>query len=234
MATGMITEAGLYRLLTWLSPAFPVGAYTYSHGIEKAVEAGLIRDAKTLRRWIEAIVVRGAGRLDAAFFCAAWRAVGDDDKGALAQAAEWADAMRATREMALESAAQGQAFLDTLQAAWPEARLLRWTAALKATGRPPAYAIAVGVAAAVAMLPLRQTLVAYLHAYAANLVSAGVRLVPLGQTDGQRVTAALEATVGVAAERAMDTPINEAGSAAPMIDWTSMQHETQYTRLFRS
>jgi urease accessory protein len=214
MATGMITEAGLYRLLTWLSPAFPVGAYTYSHGIEKAVEAGLIRDAGTLRRWIEAIVVRGAGRLDAAFFCAAWRAVSDDDEGALAGAAEWADAMRATREMALESAAQGQAFLDTLQAAWPEARLLRWAAALKATGRPPAYVI--------------------LHAFAANLVSAGVRLVPLGQTDGQRATAALEAAVGVAAERAMGTPIDEAGSAAPMVDWTSMQHETQYTRLFRT
>jgi urease accessory protein len=234
MATGMITEAGLYRLLTWLSPAFPVGAYTYSHGIEKAVEAGLVRDAETLQRWIEAIIVRGAGRLDAVFFCAACRAVADDDEAALAAAAEWADAMRATRETALESAAQGQAFLDILQAAWPEPRFSRWAAALKATGRPPAYAIVVGVAAAVARLPLRQALVAYLHAFAANLVSAGVRLVPLGQTDGQRMTAALEAAVGVTIERAMDTPVNEAGVAAPMVDWTSMQHETQYTRLFRS
>jgi urease accessory protein len=230
----MITEGGLYRLMTWLSPAFPVGAYTYSHGIERAVEEGLVGDGETLRRWIEAIIVRGAGRLDAAFFHAAWRAVTDDDEVALAETADWADAMRATRETALESAAQGQAFIDTLSAAWPEPRLKRWLAVLDKTGRAPAYAVAVGTASAVAAVPIRAALIAFLHALAANLVSAGVRLVPLGQTDGQRAMAALEVPIRTAAERALATPFAEIGSAAPMVDWTSMRHETQYTRLFRS
>ncbi|HEX9569416.1 MAG TPA: urease accessory UreF family protein [Rhodospirillales bacterium] len=228
-----ITDAGLYRLLSWLSPAFPVGSYAYSHGIERAVEEGLIADPDSLRRWIIAIVLNGAGRLDAGFFRAAWQAATDDDE-ALVRAAEWADAMRATRETALESAAQGQAFLDALSAAWPTPGLARCTAALAGSGRAPAYSVAVGVAAALAQVPLRHGLLAYLHAMAANLVSAGVRLVPLGQSDGQRALADLEPAVRRAADQAMATPFEAIGSAAPMVDWTSMQHETQYTRLFRS
>jgi len=236
MGMGMdtVTDAGLYRLLTWLSPGFPVGGYAYSHGIERAVEERLVTDCESLRRWVAAIVLNGAGRLDAGFFRAAWQAVSDDDGAALLSAAEWAGAMRATRETALESAAQGQAFVDALAAAWPTPALAPWIATLAGSGRAPAYAVAVGVAAAVAAVPLRHGLLAYLHALAANLVSAGVRLVPLGQNDGQRALAALEPTVRRAAERAMATPLQAIASAAPMIDWTSMHHETQYTRLFRS
>lgn len=229
-----VTDAGLYRLLTWLSPAFPVGGYAYSHGIERAIEEGLIADRDSLRRWIAAIVLRGAGRLDAGFFRAAWQAVTDDDDEALVRAAEWAGAMRATRETALESAAQGQAFLDALSDAWATPGLARCAAALAGSGQSPAYAVAVGVAAALAQVPLRHGLLAYLHAMAANLVSAGVRLVPLGQSDGQRTLVELEPDVHRAADRAMAMPFEAIGSAAPMVDWTSMQHETQYTRLFRS
>lgn len=229
-----VNDAGLYRLLTWLSPAFPVGGYAYSHGIERAVEEGLIADRGSLRRWIAAIVLSGAGRLDAGFFRAAWQAVMDDDEQAFLQTAEWADAMRATHETALESAAQGQAFLDALSAAWPTPGLAHWMAALAGSSRAPAYAIAVGVAAALAAVPLRHGLLAYLHAMAANLVSAGVRLVPLGQSDGQRALAGLEPAVRRAVDRAMTTPFEAIGSATPMVDWTSVQHETQYTRLFRS
>ncbi len=234
MAMDTVTDAGLYRLLTWLSPAFPIGGYAYSHGIERAIEEGFVNDRDSLRRWIAAIVRSGAGRLDAAFFRAAWQAVTDDDEAALRAAAEWADAMRATRETALESAAQGQAFIEALTAAWPTPELARWTAALAGSGRAPAYAVAVGVAAALARVPLRHGLLAYLHAVAANLVSAGVRLVPLGQSGGQRALAELEPAVRRAADAAMTTPFAAIGSAAPMVDWTSMQHETQYTRLFRS
>jgi urease accessory protein len=232
--TDTVTDAGLYRLLTWLSPAFPVGGYAYSHGIERAVEELLIADQESLRRWISAIVLNGAGRIDAGFFCAAWQAATDDDEAALLRAAEWADAMRATCETALESAAQGQAFVDALAAGWPTPRFSRWTAALAGSGRAPAYAVAVGMAAAVAEVPLRHGLLAYLHAIAANLVSAGVRLVPLGQNSGQRVLAGLEPAVHLAVDRAMAMPFEAFGSAAPMVDCMSTQHETQYTRLFRS
>jgi urease accessory protein len=83
-------------------------------------------------------------------------------------------------------------------------------------------------------VPLEPALAAFLQAFAANLVSAGVRLVPLGQSDGQLVVAALEAAVAAAARQALATPLDEVGTAAPIVDWCSMRHETQYTRLFRS
>jgi len=234
MITDKITDGGLYRLMTWLSPSFPVGAYSFSHGIEFAVEDGLITDRDGLTRWVETIVTHGAGRIDAALFRAAWQAVTDDDVEALARAAEMADAVRATPEAALESSGQGRAFLDTLVAVWPDPRFMAWADTLAGLDRPPAYAVAVGVAAAVTKVPLRHALVAYLHALAANLVSAGVRLVPLGQTGGQRAQAALEVPVRAAADQALRRPIDDFGAAAPMVDWTSMKHETQYTRLFRS
>lgn len=227
-------DGALYRLLAWLSPAFPVGAYSYSHGIEYAVEAGLVTDAAALSGWVGAIVEAGAGRVDAMLLAAAWRAVSDGDEAQLLAVAELAGALRGTAEQALESRAQGAAFLATVCAAWPEPALARWRSVIAAAPRPPAYAVAVGVAAAAAGIALRPTLIAYAHAFAANLVSAGVRLIPLGQTDGQRVIAALEPAIVATVDGALNRPLGEIGAATPMVEWTSMQHETQYTRLFRS
>jgi urease accessory protein len=112
--------------------------------------------------------------------------------------------------------------------------LERWAADLARDGVEPAYAVAVGVVAARSGVPLRPTAAAYLHALAANLVSAAVRLVPLGQTDGQRALAALEPAILAATEAAPDRPLAAVGSAIPVVEWASMRHETQYTRLFRS
>lgn len=222
---------GLYKLTAWLSPSFPVGAYSYSHGIEYAVEAGLVRDAAGLTGWLATIIAHGAGRIDAALFLAAHRAVLAGDDAALAWAAERGDVLRGTAETALESSAQGTAFLATLRAAWPDPRLDRWAQALD---RPPAYAVAAGVSAALSGIGEEMALALFLQAVAANLISAAVRIIPLGQTDGQRVTAALEAPLLAAARAALDRPLEDLGAAAPMVDWTSMTHETQYTRLFRS
>ena len=232
--TDKLTSAALYRLLNWLSPNFPVGAFAFSHGLEYAVEAGAVRDAEQLAQWLSGIVTFGAGRVDSGLLRAAWQAAGDGDDAALARSVERADALRGSAEMALESSAQGQAFLDGLTKAWPHPGLLSWNAALGRAGRRPAYASAVGVAAALAAIPLRPTLLAYLNAFAANLVSATVRLVPLGQTDGQRVMATMEPIITAAVEAALARDADDLGSAALIVDWTSMQHETQYTRLFRS
>src|SRR5262249_9570290 len=147
-----------------------------------------------------------------------------DDIAALAVA------MRGTSETALENLQQGASFFDTAQAIWPSARM---AAFLKRTSVKPALPIAVALMAA-GTLPPAETLGAYLHAAAANLISAGVRLIPLGQTDGQRSIVALEGAVTAAIARALETPLDELVTAAPMVDWTSMRHETQYTRLFRS
>jgi urease accessory protein len=225
------SDAALYRLMTWLSPAYPVGAFSYSHGLEYAVEAGRVTNVAELVRWVEAVIDGGAGRVDAVLLAAAWRAMDADDETALDAAIELALAWRGTAETALESTAQGAAFLTATRAAWAELRLDRL--AERQSGRVP-FSIAVGAACAAHGVPLLPSLAAYLQAFAANLVSAGVRLIPLGQTDGQRAIAALEPVVSRAAAAALEADLDDLGTAAPVVDWCSMKHETQYTRLFRS
>jgi urease accessory protein len=225
------TEAALYRLMTWLSPAYPLGAFSYSHGLEYAVEADLVADRDSLRAWVATAVGSGAGRSDAALLVAAWRAARADDRAALDEVSALAAAWRGTAETALESRAQGAAFLATTRAAWPH--VLLDALALQHRGAL-ALPVAVGVAAAVHDVPLPAVVAAYLHAFAGNLVSAGVRLIPLGQSDGQLAIAALESVVAATTAAALATPLDEIGTAAPLLDWCSMRHETQYTRLFRS
>jgi urease accessory protein len=229
--TTMTTDAALYRLLTWLSPSYPLGAYSYSHGLEFAVEDNLVRDRATVTDWIAQAVRHGAGLSDAALLAAAWRATQEDDRARLEEIAFLAVAWRGSAEMALESRAQGAAFLSATRAAWPHPALdglaLRWRGEVM-------LPVAVGVAASAHGVALAPCLTAYLHAFAANLVSAGVRLIPLGQTDGQRAIAALEPDIAATVDAVLMTPLDEIGTAAPMIDWCSMRHETQYTRLFRS
>jgi urease accessory protein len=226
-----MSDGALYRLMTWMSPAYPTGAFSYSHGLEYAVEAGLIDSAATLEDWVATAVRHGAGRSDAALFAAAGRAATTDDREALAAVVELAAAWRGTAETALESAAQGAAFLATTRAAWPHPLL---DALAAAGGGVVALPVAVAVACAAHRIALEPGLAAYLHAFAGTLVSAGIRLVPLGQTDGQRVMAALAPVIADACAAAMATPLDEIGTASPMFDWCSMRHETQYTRLFRS
>ena len=234
MGGGAVTNnAALYRLLTWLSPGFPVGAYSYSHGIEYAVEAGLIRDRETLTGWIGTILAHGTGRSDAGVFRAAYAAARDDDAVRLGHVAAYAATLRGTAELALESEAQGQAFMAAIERAWATPRLATWRRRLEAE-RPVVYAVAVAIAAEAHEVSLEHTLGAFLHAVAANLVSAGVRLVPLGQTDGQIAIAGLEPVVEAAVAAAQARPFDDVGAATPMVDWSSMQHEAQYTRLFRS
>ena len=148
-----------------------------------------------------------------------------------ATVAELAAAFAPSKERHLETTAQGRAFVEATRAAWPCAALDRLAAAWDG---PVAYPVAVGVAAAGHGIALEPALAAYLHAVTANLISAGVRLIPLGQTDGQRLLAALEPIVAATAARALATPLDQVGGAAFRADLASMRHETQYTRLFRS
>lgn len=229
-----MSESALYRLMIWLSPAFPVGAFTYSHGIEYAVEAGLVEDRVSLTRWVSDILLHGSGGVDATFVSVAWGAAAAHLADELTQIAEYANAFRGTAEMARESRAQGRAFLDAVRRAWPHPTFDAWMENLANTERSPAYPVAVGVATAGAGIPRDLAVTAYLHAFAANLVSAGVRLVPLGQSDGLASVAALEQPVRTAARNAVSRGLEDIGTATLMVDWTSMQHETQYTRLYRS
>jgi urease accessory protein len=226
-----IEAAALYRLMAWLSPAYPVGAFSYSSGIEWAVEAGDIKDAETLRVWLAVMLGEGGGFCDAVFFVHAYRAIAAQDDAALRAVAELAAAFVPSKERFLETTAQGRAFIDATRAAWPCPALTRFAAACRG---PVALPVAVGVACAGHGIACESALHAFLHALTANWISAGVRLIPLGQTDGQRVLAALEPDVSAAATRALKTPLDELGSAAFRVDIAGMRHETQYTRLFRS
>jgi urease accessory protein len=228
----MTTEGGaLLRLLAWASPAYPVGGFSYSHGIETAVEERAVADAASLQAYVATVLEAGAGRADAAFLAAAHRAASAGDAAALDDAAELAFAWRGTAEQALEAAQQGGAFAQVTAAAWPDEAFAAFAA--RHRGRL-AHAVAFGAASGFAGLALRDALLAYLSAFAANLVGAGVRLVPLGQTDGQRATAALAPVVAACAEAAEQSDLDELGTAAILPDLLSMRHETQYTRLFRS
>ncbi len=228
----MTIEAALYRLHAWLSPAFPVGAYSYSHGLEWAVDAGLVRDRAGLESWLATILRHGGGWQDAVLLAHAHRTVAAGDEAAWLALRDLAQAWAPTAELALETRAQGEAFAAAGLASWPDpdGRL----PALLADGPGLTYPLAVGAVAAAHLVPLPLVLPAYLQAFAANLVSAAVRAVPLGQTDGQQALAALEPVVAEVAARAPSCALDDLGTAALMVDLCSMRHETQYTRLFRS
>jgi len=218
----------LYRLLAWLSPAYPIGAFSYSHGIETAVEEGFVKDRGSLVTWLETVLADGTGRVDGALFAAAWRAAQARDWATFDAIAERSAAWRGTSEMALESRQQGGSFLSITRTAWAHPDLANVRDEL-------ALPVAVALAAAVHGIALEDTLAGYLHAFTANLISAAVRTVPLGQSDGQRALAALESAVHRAAAAAIAvSDLDEVGTATPLLDWCSLRHETQYTRLFRS
>ena len=222
----------LYRLLAWLSPAYPIGAFSYSHGVETAVEAGFIKDRASLVTWLQSVLLLGTGAVDSALFAAAWRAGAAEDWPLFDTIAERAAAWRGTSEMALESRQQGGSFLSMTRTAWPHPAL---DAAHQRLSGELSLPVAVALAAAAHGIALDRALEGYLHAFTANLISAAVRTVPLGQSDGQIALAALEPAVRQATEAALAVAsLDEVGTATPLLDWCSLSHETQYTRLFRS
>jgi len=212
--------SALPRLLTWLSPAFPIGGFAYSHGLEWAVEDGDVVDETSLFDWIHDILRHGSGRSDAILARHAYRA---SDLAALRDLAELARAVQPTRERRDETVGQGSAFV-LAGAVWGGSGL----------EGAVAYPVAFGALARAQSIPEDPAVLGFLHAFAANLVSAAVRLVPLGQTAGLRTLAALEPVVAALAEATRTAGLDEIGGACFRSDIAAMRHETQYTRLFRS
>ncbi len=223
--------AALYRLMTWLSPSFPVGAFSYSSGIEWAVEAGDIKDAASLHDWLAAMLTDGGGFCDAVFLARTHRAVLAHDDRALRDIAELAAAFVPSRERQLETTTQGRAFIEIARSAWHCDGLDEVIAACNGVA---VYPVAVGLVSAAHGIPLKPTMHAFLHAVVSNWISAGSRLIPLGQTDSQRVLARLEQSVAATVARPTAASLDDLGSATFRADLASLRHETQYTRLFRS
>ncbi|UDF32547.1 UNVERIFIED_ORG: hypothetical protein LHK14_25835 (plasmid) [Roseateles sp. XES5] len=220
----MAETLDLLRLMTWLSPAFPVGAFSYSGGLEQAVADGDVWDAGTLQDWLESLLTQGNLWNDAVLFAEAHRAAGDADR--LAEAAALAGALSGSAERHRETMLQGEAFLSAA-ASWPHP-VLEWL------GRAAAYPVAVGAVAAAHGVAAEAGLAAYLHAVTSNLVSVAIRCGIIGQRHGVAVLAALEARiVGLAAAAAAST-LDDLGSATMRAEIASLRHETLPTRLFRS
>jgi urease accessory protein len=232
MTTTTITEADLARLLAWCSPAYPVGAFSYSHALETAVEEGAVTQRAQLVAYAETALLHGAGAVDGGLLALAWRAAQARDDAALDELTKLGNAFRGSAELGLEARQPGGAFAQVTLAAWPDAGFAAFAARHP---RALTHAVAFGAAAGFAALPLRAACFAWLAAFAANIVSAGVRLIPLGQTDGQIATAALLPAIAAATDAALaiEHP-DDLGASALAIDLLSMRHETQYTRLFRS
>lgn len=231
IGTAVGDEIAGARLLIWFSPAFPIGAFSFSHGLEWAVEAGDIANARDLTDWLDTLLSTGSGWTDAVLFAHAHRAASARDASTLAEVSELAIALQPSRERRLEATMQGEAFVRAITAAWPKANsMLR----PQPDGQAIALAVAAGMATADAGYPLSLSLQAYLTGFAQNLVSAAIRLAPIGQTDGLRVLAALEGRIRETALSAASADLSKVGGLAARSDIASMRHETQMTRLFRS
>lgn len=227
MTTGAGTAAVL-PLLVWLSPNYPVGAFAYSHGLEAAVDAGLVGNAAALEAWIAALVSHGSGRQDLILAARAWRAADARDADALADLNDLALALAPSRERRLETGATGRAFTEATRAAWPSAL------AVLPADRDIAYPVAFGAAAGTAGLSLADSLAALALAFAGNLVSAALRLGIVGQTDGQRVLAASVVLAEASGWSAAAASLDDLGGFALRSDIAAIHHETLYSRLFRS
>jgi len=217
--TPMLTDTQILTLSQWLSPAYPVGSFAYSHGLEAAVASGWLRDGNCLGAWLEDVLSRGAGFSDALFLAAAYRA-GNTEK--LAEIDATIRAFAASKERLFEATQQGSAFCAVTAAVWGDA-----LAGLS-------YPVAMGRAAYLQDLPLHLTIKMYLLAFISNLVAASQRLMAIGQTEGQKIVRKLAPACVQVAARAETGNLSLLSSTSFMIDIASMQHETQHSRIFRT
>jgi urease accessory protein len=219
-----IDRLAMLRLMTWLSPSFPVGAFSYSHGLEYAVHDEVVASRGDLAEWIEDLISVGSLWNDAVLLVEAWHAAAMGDLPRLRRAAEWGEATAVSAERHLETMDQGRSFQGAVRP---------WTASIGADLSSP-YPVAVGAAAAAMEIDREAACAAFLHACAANLVSAGIRLIPLGQSEGTALMASLENQIIAGARKAARSSLADLGSASFAADMAAMRHEALAVRLFRS
>ena len=222
--TEQLSTVALLRLMAWLSPAFPVGGFSYSHGLERAVHDGLIANREDLAGWLETLVEIGSGWNDAVLFAESWRRARDG--GDLAEVAALGEALAGSQERHMETMLQGAAFLKAAFA---------WSSPVQ--HRLPAdcpYCVAVGAVAGSGGVDLSPALSAFLQAFFSNLVQAAIRLGVVGQADAVALLAGFETLAMSTAAHAAESTLDDLGGAAFTSDIVAMQHETQYSRLFRS
>ncbi|HEV7718639.1 MAG TPA: urease accessory protein UreF [Arsenicitalea sp.] len=219
----MSEPGALQKLLTWLSPAFPVGAFAWSAGLESSIAERAVSDSASMRNWLEGALAHGGIRTDAIILAHAFRA---PDATVLVELADLYLALTPAMERQSETLTTGEAFAIAARA-WPSDVYARLP-------QPCPYPVAVGAIAGAHGIGLPESLLAFLTALVHGQVSVAVRLVPLGQTDGLAIMAGLEATIAALAVDAANATLADIGSIAYATDIAQMRHETLGTRIFRS
>ena len=209
----------LLQLLAFMSPAFPVGGFAYSHGLEWAIDDGMVKSADDVREWIEALLVHGSGWNDAVLFSTSY----DASDEVRMEIDELALALAASRERTLETSDLGQSFAKAVA-----------TLSASETMNFQTYPVAVAAACQKTCIDKRSGLLAYLQAFSNSLIAVAVRLVPLGQTKGLEVMRELLPFIVTTVERALKASLDDLGSSTLLSDISAMRHETQYSRVFRS
>ncbi|MEP3045342.1 MAG: urease accessory protein UreF [Roseibium sp.] len=240
--TETVSQSALYRLLTFLSPAFPIGAFTYSHGLEQVIEDGGVTCAADLQAWLQDILQFGAGRSDAILLKETWNAANAGSQEQVLDLIELGLALQPSRERHLETSAQGTAFIEAIHASWipatvsPASQIFALLTDRETKNVPKQWPcpVALGLVTAMHDIPEEASISSFLHAFTANLISVAVRAVPLGQNNGQKVLAALEPVIFSVTREALEAGLDDLGTSTFLADIASMAHETQYSRLFRS
>jgi urease accessory protein len=223
VSEGTDTKA-LLRLMAWLSPAFPIGGFAYSGGLERAVQDRLVCDAAGLAAWLGALLQHGSLRSDGILLVEAWRC--HRDSATLGEVAALGLALAGSAERHAETLQLGRGFSDAAKA-WP-------ADVFDILPRDVPFPVAVGAIAAAHGIGVQPALAAFLQGAVSQAVSAGIRLNVCGQAQGLAVLAGAEPLIEALAARAQDLTLDDLGSATVQADIASLRHETQHSRLFRS
>ncbi|MDF5728594.1 MAG: urease accessory protein UreF [Rhizonema sp. PD38] len=229
MDTISLTDSNLLYLLQLASPALPVGAYSYSEGLETLIENGIIHDQISLKHWLSAELRYGAIRLEAAVMLRAYQSLREGDLKTLLYWNRWLSAIRETEELRASSWQMGRSLIQLLSSLQPQIQSIA-----EAVGSPCNYAIAFGIAVAYWDINIKAALLGYLHTWATHMMTAGIKLIPLGQTAGQELLLKLQPFLNIAAAEVLTLEDDELSCCSWGLSLFSMAHETQYTRLFRS
>lgn len=224
-----IDNTALLCILQLASPALPVGAYSYSEGLETLIDSGTIENEQSLKHWLEQELRYGAIRLEAAVMVRAYNSAKLSDTEALSYWNNWLTAARETEELRSSSAQMGRSLIRLLLELQPQVTFMA-----NAVGLPCNYAIAFGIAAAHWQIDLSSAILGYLHSWTTNLITAGIKLIPLGQTAGQKLLLELHVNLSSATQDILSLDDDDLNSCGWGLSLASMAHETQYTRLFRS
>ena len=230
-------QARFLSLLQLASPALPVGGYSYSEGLETLVALGRIKDINTLANWLQDCLQFGAIRLETALTIRAYRAIKAENLESLIYWNHWATAAKETEELRQQSWQMGRALIKLFLAMQTpdEVNLIEeLEKVVKADSNFCNYAIAFGIAAAFWQIDLENTVLSYLHSWATNLINAGVKLIPLGQTQGQKLLLNLQPQIISTAREVLQLKDDDLSSCSWGLSLASMVHETEYSRLFRS